>query len=120
MPITDIPRCDRDWRYSITSSARAIIDYGIVRPSEGMISRCGLCPLSGHAALEFGIYLEPFEGYPTEMFGAGPVSIKFAYYGAEDARQIRPFITTQWIADSDDMAEVMERGRTHCVCASQR
>jgi hypothetical protein len=52
----------------------------------------------------------------AEMFGAGPVSIKFAYYGAEDGRQIRPFITTQWIVDPDDMAEVMERGRAHCVC----
>jgi hypothetical protein len=50
------------------------------------------------------------------MFGAGPVSIKFAYYGAEDALQIRPFITTQWIVDPDDMAEAMERGRAHCVC----
>jgi hypothetical protein len=52
----------------------------------------------------------------AEMFGAGPVSIKFAYYGAEGALQIRPFITTQWIVDPDDMAEVMERGRAHCVC----
>ena len=52
----------------------------------------------------------------AEMFGAGPVRIKFAYYGAEDGRQIRPFITTQWIVDPDDMAEVMERGRAHCVC----
>jgi hypothetical protein len=25
----------------------------------------------------------------ADMFGAGPVSIKFAYYGAEDGRQIR-------------------------------
>jgi hypothetical protein len=52
----------------------------------------------------------------ADMFGAGPVSIKFAYYGAEDGRQIRPFITTQWLQDPDDMAEVMERGRAHCVC----
>jgi hypothetical protein len=52
----------------------------------------------------------------ADMFAAGPVSIKFAYYGAEDRRQIRPFITTQWIVDPDDMAEVMERGRAHCVC----
>jgi hypothetical protein len=52
----------------------------------------------------------------AEMFGAGPVSIKFAYYGAENGRQIRPFITTRWIVDPDDMAEVMERGRAPCVC----
>jgi hypothetical protein len=52
----------------------------------------------------------------AEMFRAGPVSIKFAYYGAEDALQIRPFITTRWIVDADDMAEMIERGRADCVC----
>jgi hypothetical protein len=53
VPKADILRCGKERRYSITSSARASIDCGIVRPSEGTISYCGLCPLSGHAALEF-------------------------------------------------------------------
>jgi hypothetical protein len=52
----------------------------------------------------------------AEMFAAGPVRIKFAYYGAEDARLVRPFITTQWIVDAVDMAEIMERGRARCIC----
>jgi hypothetical protein len=52
----------------------------------------------------------------AEMFRAGPVSIKFAYYGAEDALQIRAFITTRWIVNADDIAEMMARGRADCVC----
>jgi len=47
-----------------------------------------------------------------KMFAAGPVQIKFAYYGREGAAQI----TTRWITDSDDMRAVMERGRAGCVC----
>jgi hypothetical protein len=34
-PKADILRCGKERRYSITSSARASIDCGIVRPSEG-------------------------------------------------------------------------------------
>jgi hypothetical protein len=30
----------------------------------------------------------------TEMFAAGPVQIKFAYFGREGALQTRPYITT--------------------------
>jgi hypothetical protein len=52
----------------------------------------------------------------TDMFAAGPVSVKFAYYGAEGAGQTRPCITTRWITDADDMADVMDHGRTHCIC----
>jgi hypothetical protein len=50
------------------------------------------------------------------MFAAGPVQIKFAYFGREGASQVRPCITTRWITDADDMREVMERGRAGCVC----
>jgi hypothetical protein len=52
----------------------------------------------------------------AQMFAVGPVEIKFAYYGREGASQVRPCITTRWITDADDMREVMERGRTGCVC----
>jgi hypothetical protein len=51
-----------------------------------------------------------------EMFGAGPVQIKFAYFGAEGALQVRPYITTSWVVDADTMAAIMDRGRTGCVC----
>ena len=52
VPKGDILRRGKERRYPFTSSARANMDCGIVRPSEGMISCYGLCPLSGHAALE--------------------------------------------------------------------
>jgi hypothetical protein len=52
----------------------------------------------------------------VEMFAAGPVQIKFAYFGREGALQTRPCITTRWITDADDMREIMDRGRASCVC----
>src|SRR5262245_30797848 len=52
----------------------------------------------------------------TEMFAAGPVAIKFAYFGREGALQTRPYITTSWVTDPDDMAAIMDRGRAGCVC----
>jgi hypothetical protein len=51
-----------------------------------------------------------------EMFAAGPIRIKFAYFGHEGALQTRPCITTNWVTDADDMADIMERGRAGCVC----
>jgi hypothetical protein len=50
------------------------------------------------------------------MFAAGPVAIKFAYFGAEGALQVRPYIATRWVADADAMADIMDRGRANCVC----
>ena len=52
----------------------------------------------------------------TEMFAAGPVQVKFAYFGREGALQTRPYITTSWVTDADDMADIMDRGRAGCVC----
>jgi hypothetical protein len=52
----------------------------------------------------------------TEMFAAGPVLIKFAYFGREGALQTRPYITTSWVADADDMADIIDRGRARCAC----
>jgi hypothetical protein len=52
----------------------------------------------------------------SEMFAAGPVQIKFAYFGREGALQTRPCITTNWVTDADDMADIMDRGRAGCVC----
>ena len=51
-----------------------------------------------------------------EMFAAGPVQIKFAYFGREGALQTRPCITTNWVTDADDLADIMDRGRAGCVC----
>ena len=33
-----------------------------------------------------------------EMFAAGPIQVKFAYFGREGALQVRPYITTSWVA----------------------
>jgi hypothetical protein len=52
----------------------------------------------------------------TEMFAAGPVQIKFAYFGREGALQTRPHIATSWVTDPDAMAVIMDRGRVGCVC----
>jgi hypothetical protein len=52
----------------------------------------------------------------TEMFAAGPVQIKFAYFGREGALQTRPYIATRWATDADAMADIMDRGRAGCVC----
>ena len=52
----------------------------------------------------------------TEMFADGPVQIKFAYFGREGELQSRPYITTSWVTDADDMAGIMDRGRAGCVC----
>ena len=52
----------------------------------------------------------------SSMFAAGPVSIKFAYFGEEGARANRPFISTRWATDADDMHALMAHARTQCVC----
>jgi hypothetical protein len=57
-----------------------------------------------------------FKALQPEMFAAGPVAIKFGYYGEEGELPARPFITTRWVTDADDMADLMDRGRVGCVC----
>src|SRR5262245_46109408 len=52
----------------------------------------------------------------SEIFAA-PVSVKFAYFGREGPLQTRrPCITTNWITDADDFADIVDRGRAGCVC----
>jgi hypothetical protein len=55
-------------------------------------------------------------GIQADMFAAGPVSIKFAYFGREGALAGRPFISTRWVTDADDMHALMDHARTRCVC----
>jgi len=50
------------------------------------------------------------------MFAAGPVSIKFAYFGEEGARERRPFMSTRWATDPDDMQALLDHARSRCVC----
>jgi hypothetical protein len=56
------------------------------------------------------------KGIHAGMFAAGPVQIKFAYFGREGAMHTRPCITTSWITDADQMQDIMDRGRAGCVC----
>jgi hypothetical protein len=52
-----------------------------------------------------------------EMFAAGPVQIKFAYFGREGALdETRPYIATRWTTDANDMVDLMDHGRAGCVC----
>jgi hypothetical protein len=51
-----------------------------------------------------------------ELFAAGPVAIRFGYFGAEGALSARPFIATQWATDAGVLAELIDRGRARCVC----
>jgi hypothetical protein len=68
------------------------------------------------AEADDGFIWDRIKRLQTEMFAAGPVQIKFAYFGREGALQTRPYITTSWVTDADDMADIMERGRAGCVC----
>ena len=53
----------------------------------------------------------------TEMFMAGPVAIKFTYFGREGPRaSSRPFVATRWAHDADDMAALLDHARADCVC----
>jgi hypothetical protein len=53
----------------------------------------------------------------TEMFAAGPVAVKFAYFGAEGALQTsRPYVSTRWAMDADDLGALMDHARADCVC----
>jgi hypothetical protein len=63
----------------------------------------------------FGVW-ERVKTLQPEMFAAGPVEIKFAYFGAEGALQTRPYIATNWVTTADDMIALMDRGRAGCVC----
>jgi hypothetical protein len=57
-----------------------------------------------------------FNALQFEMFAAGPVAIKFGYFGEEGALPARPFITTRWATDADDLADLLDKARARCVC----
>jgi hypothetical protein len=63
-----------------------------------------------------GFVWDQLKNLQAGMFGAGPVSIKFAYFGREGGRPSRPYIATRWVTGPDDMAELMDKARANCVC----
>jgi hypothetical protein len=52
----------------------------------------------------------------TGLFAAGPISIKVAYFGREVAPPNRPFVSTRWASDADDVYALLDHARAHCVC----
>ena len=60
------------------------------------------------------------EDLQANMFEAGPVAIKFAYFGREAAQAVRPLMSTRWVTDSDDLRALMDHARAACVCGCYR
>jgi len=56
------------------------------------------------------------ETIQAEMFAAGPAAIKLCYFGREGASGIRPYVSTRWVTDADDMADLIEHARRNCIC----
>jgi hypothetical protein len=52
----------------------------------------------------------------SDMFAAGPVSIKFAYFGYEGSFERRPFMSTRWATHAGDMQALIDHARESCVC----
>jgi hypothetical protein len=50
------------------------------------------------------------------VFAAGPVSVKFGYFGKEGALASRPFMSTRWATDPDDKRALLDHARARCVC----
>jgi hypothetical protein len=71
--------------------------------------------LATEADDRFGIW-DRIKVIQPDMFAVGPVEVKFAYFGAEGAQQVRPYVATRWVANADDMADILDHGRANCVC----
>jgi len=72
--------------------------------------------LATEADDRFGIW-DRLKLIQPEMFAAGPVEIKFAYFGREGALQTtRPYLATRWATTAGDMDDLMDQGRAGCVC----
>jgi hypothetical protein len=57
------------------------------------------------------------EALQAQMFAAGPVNVKLAYFGTESPQQqVRPYLSTRWVNNSEDLLDLIDRARTQCVC----
>jgi hypothetical protein len=50
------------------------------------------------------------------MYSAGPLSVKFAYFGEEGSRSSRPLMSTRWASDPEDLRALLDHARDACVC----
>ena len=51
-----------------------------------------------------------------ELFAAGPVAIRVGFFGAEGTRSSRPFMVSRWTTDPADLADLLQKARTRCIC----
>ena len=51
-----------------------------------------------------------------ELFAAGPVAIRVGFFGAEGTRSSRPFMVSRWTTNPADLADLLQKARTRCVC----
>ena len=51
-----------------------------------------------------------------ELFTAGPVAIRVGFFGAEGTRSSRPFMVSRWTTNPADLADLLQKARTRCVC----
>ena len=51
-----------------------------------------------------------------ELFTAGPVAIRVGFFGAEGTRSSRPFMVSRWTTNLLDLADLLQKARTRCVC----
>jgi hypothetical protein len=51
-----------------------------------------------------------------ELLAAGPVAIRVGFFGAEGTRSSRPFMVSRWTTDPADLADLLEKARTRCIC----
>jgi hypothetical protein len=51
-----------------------------------------------------------------ELFTAGPVAIRVGFFGAEGTRSSRPFMVSRWTTSPSDLADLLHKARTRCVC----
>jgi hypothetical protein len=56
------------------------------------------------------------ENMQADLFAAGPIRIKFAYFGQENTQRVRPYSATEWITNEYDMRSIMDRARKRCIC----
>jgi hypothetical protein len=58
---------------------------------------------------------ERIEAALPEMY-VDPLNIKLGYFGIEGGDQIRPYMSTRWASDPDDMAHLVDHARRGCLC----
>ena len=51
-----------------------------------------------------------------ELLAAGPVAIRVGFFGAEGTRSSRPFMVSRWTTNPADLADLLQKARTRCVC----